>query len=101
MAEIKRDVTTTDAEGLPVTTLVTVRTFVLDGENNDLQPMTGSMLRQEFGVTARSSHKIFLTPSAGAGLKAGDHIVDDSGQSYLVEYVADWTDHVEAVLARE
>ena len=58
----------------------------------EVQPLSGNQVRNEMGVTEKSTHKAF---SLGA-LQSNTRLVGD--KTYLVGYVADWGTHKEAVL---
>lgn len=59
----------------------------------DIQPLSGSRVRELPGVTEKSTHRLFTM----AELKVGNYILQGN-KRYLIEYVQDWLDHREAIL---
>ena len=86
---IKTLITTTDDLGGQIETWSGTDTIMAE-----IQPLSGNQVRNEMGVTEKSTHKAF---TLGA-IKSNTRLVGADGVTYLVGYVADWGSHKEAVL---
>lgn len=59
----------------------------------DIQPLSGSRVREMPGVTEKSTHRLFTLSKLTAG-----NYISQGDERYLVEYVQDWQTHREAIL---
>ena len=74
---------------------VRVGTTCIDAILADIQPLSGSRVREMPGVTEKSTHRLFTASK----IEAGNYIQQDEIK-YLVEYVQNWATHYEAILER-
>ena len=84
---VKALTTTTDELGGQIETWAGTATI-----QAEVQPLSGSQVRNETGITDKSTHKAFTLDN----IESNTRLV--GAKTYLVGYVADWGSHKEAVL---